>query len=282
MPTLNYHIVNVFTQGDDPFSGNPLCVVESGELLDAARMQALALQFNVSETTFLLPSERASARVRIFTPHYEMRFAGHPTLGTAHICRALGLAGDRLTLEMPAGIIPVHATGRRWTLQANAPTWREVPESRATIASMMGIDEREIDERPLWVDAGTEQLVIPVIHEAAVRRARPVGEVLSRLSGDGGERMAYLFAPTATPGRLLARFFFPQGGTVIEDPATGSATANLGGWFLALGRPLPQAFEIFQGEYAGRPSTLYLEVGADRSIRVSGEVIVLGRGTLTL
>jgi trans-2,3-dihydro-3-hydroxyanthranilate isomerase len=282
MTTLNYHIVNVFTQGDDPFSGNPLCVVESGELLDAARMQALALQFNVSETTFLLPSQRASARLRIFTPHYEMRFAGHPTLGTAHICRALGIAGDRLTLEMPAGIIPVHATGRRWTLQANAPTWREVPESRATIASMMGIDEREIDERPLWVDTGTEQLVIPVIHEAAVRRARPVGEILSRLSGDGGERMAYLFAPTATPGRLLARFFFPQGGAVIEDPATGSATANLGGWFLATGRALPQEFEIFQGQYAGRPSTLYLEVGADRSIRVSGEVIALGRGSLTL
>ena len=282
MTTLNYHIVNVFTQGDDPFSGNPLCVVERGELLDEPRMQALALQFNVSETTFLLPSARADARVRIFTPHYEMRFAGHPTLGTAHICRALGIAGDRLTLEMPAGVIPVQATGRRWTLQANAPTWREVPESRSTLASMMGIEEREIDERPLWVDTGTEQLIIPVIHEAAVHRARPVGEILARLSGDGGERMAYLFAPTATPGRLLARFFFPQGGAVLEDPATGSATANLGGWFLATGRPLPQQFEIFQGQYAGRPSTLHLEVGADRAIRVSGEVIVLGRGTLTL
>jgi len=282
MTNLRFHIVNVFTQGDDPFSGNPLCVVENGELLDTARMQALALQFNVSETVFLLPSEQASARVRIFTPHYEMRFAGHPTLGSAHICRALGMAGDELTLEMPAGIIPVQAAGRRWTLRANAPTWREVPESRATIASMMGVDEREIDERPLWVDTGTEQLVIPVIHEAAVRRARPAGEILSRLSGDGGERMAYLFAPTATPGRLLARFFFPQGGAVLEDPATGSATANLGGWFLATGRPLPLELEIFQGQYAGRPSTLYLQVGIDRAIHVSGEVIVLGHGTLTL
>jgi len=282
MTTFNYHIVNVFTQGDDPFSGNPLCVVEGAERLDAARMQALALQFNVSETVFLLPSQRANARVRIFTPHYEMRFAGHPTLGSAHVCRALGLAGDSLTLEMPAGIIPVQATARRWTLQANAPTWREVPESRATIAAMMGIDEQEIGERPLWVDTGTEQLVIPVIHEAAVRRAKPVGETLSRLSGDGGERMAYLFAPTAAPGRLLARFFFPQGGAVVEDPATGSATANLGGWFLALGHSLPQELEISQGQYAGRPSTLYLQVGADRAIRVSGEVIALGRGTLTL
>jgi PhzF family phenazine biosynthesis protein len=282
MTTLTYHIVNVFTRGDDRFSGNPLCVFQSGASLDTATMQALALQFNLSETTFLLPSERASARVRIFTPHYEMRFAGHPTLGTAHVCRELGWAGDTLTLEMPAGVIPVQASGRRWTLQANAPSWREVPEPRAKLASMLGIDEREIGERPLWVDTGTEQLVIPVTHEAAVRRARPVADTLSSLTRDGGERMAYLFAPLQTPGRLLSRFFFPQGGAVIEDPATGSATANLGGWYLAMGRSLPLEFEISQGEYAGRPSTLFLQVGLDRTIRVSGEVIELGRGTITL
>jgi PhzF family phenazine biosynthesis protein len=211
-----------------------------------------------------------------------MRFAGHPTLGTAHVCRALGWAGDSLTLEMPAGIIPVQASGRRWTLQANAPTWREVPESRSTLASMLGIDEREIGERPLWVDAGTEQLVIPLTHEAAVRRAKPVGDILSQLSRDGGERMAYVFAPTAAPGRLLARFFFPQGAAVIEDPATGSATANLGGWYLAMQPARTQEFEIAQGEYTGRPSTLFLQVGTDRSIRVSGEVIELGRGTINL
>lgn len=282
MTTLTYHIVNVFTQGDDRFSGNPLCVFQSGVSLDAATMQALALQFNLSETTFLLPSERASARVRIFTPHYEMRFAGHPTLGTAHVCRELGWAGDTLTLEMPAGVIPVQASGRRWTLQANAPSWREVPEPRATLAGMLGIDEREIGERPLWVDTGTEQLVIPVTHEGAVRRGKPVADILSTLTRDGGERMAYLFAPLQTPGRLLSRFFFTQGGAVIEDPATGSATANLGGWYLAMGRSLPLEFEISQGEYAGRPSTLFLQVGIDRAIRVSGEVIELGRGTITL
>src|SRR4029077_8083998 len=110
-------------QGSMPLSGNPLCVFERAQALDAARMQALALQFNLSETSFILPSERASARVRIFTPRYEMPFAGHPTLGSAHVCRALGLGGDRLTLELPAGVIAVRATGDRWTLQARAPTW---------------------------------------------------------------------------------------------------------------------------------------------------------------
>jgi trans-2,3-dihydro-3-hydroxyanthranilate isomerase len=280
MTTLSYRIVNVFTQGDDPFSGNPLCVFESGAALDTARMQALALQFNLSETTFILPSERANARVRIFTPNYEMRFAGHPTLGTAHVCRALGLAKDDLTLEMQAGIIPVRASGRRWTLQANVPSWREVPEPRSTLATMLGLDESEIGDRPLWVNAGTEQLVVPLTSEASVRRTKVNGDVLSQLKREEGAKMVYVFAPAA--GRLLARFFFPQGAAVLEDPATGSATANLGGWCLAVGRPLPCEFEISQGEYTGRPSTLFLRVAADRNIFVSGDVIELGRGTVTL
>ncbi len=280
MTTLSYRIVNVFTQGDDPFSGNPLCVFENGAALEAARMQALALQFNLSETTFILPSTRATARVRIFTPNYEMRFAGHPTLGTAHVCRDLGLAAGPLTLEMQAGIIPVQAAGRRWTLQANAPTWREVPESRAALATMLGVDESDIGDRPVWVNAGTEQLVVPLRTEAAVRRVKVRGELLSQLHRDDGAKMAYVFAPVGD--KLLARFFFPQGAAVLEDPATGSATANLGGWCLAVGRPLPCEFEISQGEYVGRPSTLFLSVGTDRSVRVSGDVIELGRGTITL
>ena len=80
--------------------------------LDPAAMQALARQFNLSETTFILPSKRAAALVRIFTPAYEMPFAGHPTLGTAHVCRALGLGGNQLGLEMRAGIIPVTSQWR--------------------------------------------------------------------------------------------------------------------------------------------------------------------------
>src|ERR1700682_5346065 len=106
MSAYAYRIVNVFTQGRAPPSGNPLCVFERAQTLDAASMQALALQFNLSETTFILPSERASARVRIFTPSYEMPFAGHPTLGTAHVCRSLRGGGASLALEMKAGVIP--------------------------------------------------------------------------------------------------------------------------------------------------------------------------------
>jgi PhzF family phenazine biosynthesis protein len=243
-------------------------------------MQALALQFNLSETTFILPSARANARVRIFTPRYEMPFAGHPTLGTAYVCRALGLGPDSLTLEMPAGVISVAGGGSRWTLQANAPSWREVQEPPALLANMLGIDVHEIGARPLWINTGTEQLIVPLTSEAAVRRAKLRADVLTRLGSKDGAAMAYVFA--AMGEQLLARFFFQQGSAVLEDPATGSATANLGGWCLALGRILPCSFEISQGEYVGRPSTLRLLVDAARRVLVSGDVIELGRGVITL
>ena len=280
MPAYAYRLVNVFTHGRAVLSGNPLCVFERAQSLDSARMQALALQFNLSETTFILPSERASARVRIFTPTYEMPFAGHPTLGTAQVCRALGLGGDRLTLELPAGIIPVRASGNRWTLQANAPAWREVEESRFTLAQVLGLDKEDIAERPLWVSVGTEQLIVPLLSEAAVRRVRVRADLLAQLVSAEGQSMVYVFA-AAAQGQL-ARFFFPQGSSVIEDPATGSATANLGGWCLAMGRTLPCEYEISQGEYVGRPSSLRLRVDAERQVFVSGEVIELGRGTVNL
>src|SRR6476620_3768309 len=102
MASYKFRILNVFAR-EGRMTGNPLAVVENGKGLSDADMQALARQFNLSETTFILPSQKATARVRIFTPSYEMPFAGHPTLGTAHVVRTLKAAGDALTLEMRAG-----------------------------------------------------------------------------------------------------------------------------------------------------------------------------------
>src|SRR5258706_10286671 len=104
MPDYRYRLVNVFTVNGAKLSGNPLAVVEDARGMDDATMQALALQFNLSETTFILPSTRATSQVRIFTPTFEMPFAGHPTLGTAHVVRALQGAGDTVTLEMRVGV----------------------------------------------------------------------------------------------------------------------------------------------------------------------------------
>jgi trans-2,3-dihydro-3-hydroxyanthranilate isomerase len=281
MPTLRFRILNVFTCGQERLSGNPLCVFESGEQLSTATMQALARQFNLSETTFILPSTRAYAGVRIFTPDYEMPFAGHPTLGTAHVCRALGLAGNSLQLEMHAGVIPVSAHDNRWTLTANTASWRECTQSAAELAAMLSVDAGDIGVRPLWVKAGKEQLIIPLTNERAVRRAVPVARLFSQVASEDGHSMAYIFAATA-PQRVLSRFFFPSGSAILEDPATGSATANLGGWFIAMQGAKTQRFEIAQGEYAGRPSRLFLDVDEQQHILVGGEVIELGRGSIDL
>jgi trans-2,3-dihydro-3-hydroxyanthranilate isomerase len=278
---LAYRLLNVFAQAGVPFTGNPLCVFEDARGLDADTMQALARQFNLSETTFLLPSACANAHVRIFTPRYEMAFAGHPTLGSAAVCRALGLGGDTLQLELAAGIIPVVAREQRWTLTANAPSWRELELPGAELAALLGLDPAELAERPLWVKSGREQLIVPLRTDAAVRRVAPDPQLFERIRSEDGQAMAYVFAPVGKD-QFLARFFFPLGRSVLEDPATGSATANLGGWWLAMGRPLPAALCLSQGEEVRRPSSLYLDIGADRSIRVAGEVVEIGRGSVEL
>jgi trans-2,3-dihydro-3-hydroxyanthranilate isomerase len=278
---LRFRILNVFTAGGARLSGNPLCVVEDGSELDPAAMQTLARQFNLSETTFILPSKRAAALVRIFTPTYEMPFAGHPTLGTAHVCRALGLGGNQLGLEMRAGIIPVTSNGDHWTLRAAASSSRLVETPPPELARLLGLEASDIGFQPLWMKAGREQLVIPLTSEAAVRRVRPKAELFERLKSVDGAGQAYVFASTGGK-KILSRFFFPDGAAILEDPATGSACANLGGWFIAMGRRPPLDFEVSQGEYVGRPSTLQLEVNSDNEVFVGGEVIEIGSGILNL
>lgn len=278
MTILAFRLVNVFAES--PLGGNPLCVFEDGSAIDERTMQALALQFNLSETTFVLPADRATARVRIFTPTFEMPFAGHPTLGTAHVVRALRGAGDRVTLEMKAGVIPVEAEGDVWTLQANAPSHRVPAASNADLAATLGLAPGDIAGPPLWVDTGSEQLVVPLASLDAVRRAAPRAEAMARHASNATRSMAYVFAREGD--RVLARFFFPKHGAIVEDPGTGSACANLGGWLLATGAALPQRLTIDQGEAVGRPCRLRLDVGGDRSIRVGGRVIEIGRGTITL
>jgi PhzF family phenazine biosynthesis protein len=281
LPAHPFRIVNVFTQEDGALTGNPLCVFENAKGLDTATMQALALQFNLSETTFILPSTVAAARVRIFTPTFEMPFAGHPTLGTAHVCRAMGLGNDSLNLEMQAGLIPVLASGNRWTLTAPAASWREVTMSRAQISAALGLEEADIGERPLWGKAGKEQLIVPLASAAAVHRAVPRPELFAQLQSEDSLSMAYVFAQSGAD-RLLSRFFFQQGAAVREDPATGSAAANLGAWHLAMQKPLPVNVMISQGEHTGRPSTLYLDVDSRGRILVGGDVIEIGSGTIRL
>jgi PhzF family phenazine biosynthesis protein len=277
-----YRLLNVFAITNDRFSGNPLCVFEDGRGLDDKTMQAVALQFNLSETTFLLPSTAATARVRIFTPTFEMPFAGHPTLGTAHVVRQLKSAGDRVTLEMQAGIIPVIANGNAWTLQAGKAQSRAVEASKEQLAQMLGLTARDIGDTPLWINTGSEQLIVPLTSVEAIDRVQPSAELVKRYGSLRPDRYLVHVWARAAGDVIRARFFFGKGNTVAEDPATGSACANLGGWFVVTQAPRPLQFVVEQGSHIGRPSRLGLKVDEAGAIFVSGEVVEFGSGTVEL
>jgi trans-2,3-dihydro-3-hydroxyanthranilate isomerase len=185
-----------------------------------------------------------------------------------------------VTLEMKAGIVPVTSARDTWTLRAaKQPVTRPVDATRAELARMVSLPDDAVCDEPLWVNTGSEQLVIPIRSGDLVRAARPVVELITKhgYTDARSEAMAYLWAPDGT-----VRFFFTQHGAVIEDPATGSACANLGGWFVARGHELPVEMTLRQGDAVARPSQLGLRVDADRAIHVTGSVVELGSGTLDL
>jgi trans-2,3-dihydro-3-hydroxyanthranilate isomerase len=275
--SLRFRLVNVFAE-DSPWSGNALAVIEDARHLHDDEMQAIALQFNLSETTFVLPSMNATARVRIFTPSFELPFAGHPTLGTAHVVSELRSAPDRVTLEMKAGIIPVDREGDGWTLCANPPKSREPIATNGEIAQMLGLETRDVSGPIMWVDTGSEQLIVPLASPDAVERCQPDPKFLVRYGSNATRQgLAYVWAP-GSDGQISARFFFVKHGAVVEDPGTGSACANLGGWHLATGARLPLDRVIRQGEKTGRRCRLRLHIDAGKRIFVSGRVVQVGRG----
>lgn len=278
---LSYRILNVFTDGDDPFSGNPLCVFEDATGLSDKDMQDLARQLNLSETTFITPGDaEGTANVRIFTPNYEMPFAGHPTLGTANVVRELSGSGDAVLLRMLAGDIPVKASGNVWTLQANPPATFPVEVSPTDLAGMIGLSPDCLAAEPLWVDTGTVQLILPLRSAEDVWAAAADPKLLVKFATRlEGESLVYLWAPRGDD-TIEARLFFTQNSAVIEDPATGSACANLGGWFLANGERGLQR-RIHQGSKIQRPSVLDLTVDDEGTIFVSGTVREVGRGSFS-
>ncbi|WP_270888064.1 PhzF family phenazine biosynthesis protein [Pedococcus sp. 5OH_020] len=279
---LPYRLLNVFAEPGNPFSGNPLCVFEDGSPLSEGQLQGLARQFNLSETTFVLgPTTGGHAAVRIFTTASEMPFAGHPTLGTAHVVRDLWGLGDDLALSMPAGIVPVRATGDEWTLTALTGTVERDLDS-AELARALGLQPSDLLPPAQQVSVGTSQVMARASSVEAVRRARPDAAAMARYGSmgvRGGETLVYLWAETGD-GELEARALISDGVSISEDAATGSACSNLGAWFAA--RSEMGEWTVRQGRQLGRPSTLRLSVGSCGTVRVGGLVREVGRGVVDL
>ena len=288
MRSFRYRLVNVFVESSTAtFGGNPLCVFENAHGMTSAEMQALTAQFNLSETTFILPRENQHPQVRIFAPAFEMPFAGHPTIGTAFVANALGLpgcTGDAATLKLNVGDIPVEHADGAWTFTANPHTSRAIGLSPADTGEMLGLDARDFIgvDAGRFVDCGSEQLIVPVASVNSLARVTPNAALLSQRAKTKQGRYAVQVAARVAPDRFQVRFFFPKDGGLTEDPGTGSACANLGGYLLDAGEATPSQFTVTQGEFINRLNVLRLSLTADQRVRVGGRVLALGSGEIHL
>jgi trans-2,3-dihydro-3-hydroxyanthranilate isomerase len=276
MPSFAYQTVNVFT--GDRFGGNPLAVLPDARGLTDAQMQSIARDFNLSETTFVLPPDNPQnhARVRIFTPAHEMPFAGHPNVGTGFVlARAMDDPPQHLVFEEIAGLVRVHIlrgpdkqiSGARISAPQALSIGDAVPtETVAACASLTSADFLTNAHHPLKASVGTEFVIAEVASLDALARAMPDIGAFRTAGAEAGSpaagstlRFALLLyvRRDGDATRLRARMFAPLGG-VLEDPATGSACAALAALLtsMAPGENVDLHYEIEQGVEMGRPSLL--------------------------
>jgi trans-2,3-dihydro-3-hydroxyanthranilate isomerase len=297
---VHYFTLDVFT--DTRFGGNPLAVILDARGLSSEQMLQVTREFNYSESTFVLPAETAGTtkRVRIFTPGGEVPFAGHPTIGTAIALVFSGdapTAGDRAHVVLGENVGPVPVTVR---MADGVPVWAQLsvaqlpteqpPMDRATVAAMLSVPESDIldtdGHAPTAVSCGLPFLIVPMVSREAVSRVQIDMPTFARTLRGTSCAMIMAFAPVHdVPGvDVHARVFCPDDG-VPEDPATGSATAALGG-YLAARTPRTGTLRWVsqQGLEMGRPSRLEIEVdkpdGVITAVRVGGSAVLMSEGRL--
>ena len=296
-----YATLDVFTE--TRLAGNPLAVVLDADGIAPERMQAVAREFNLSETVFVLPPDdaRHRARLRIFTPGRELPFAGHPTVGTAVL---LGLADETGTdakmfgLEEGVGIVPclVEVRGEgagyaRFRLPV-LPGASEGAPGPIEAAMALGLDPKEIGfdrHLPSRHAAGNGFDFVPVDSLDVVARARPRPDAFETIFGSHHPGIFVYSRETAAAGRHFhARMFGSPEIGVAEDPATGSAVACFAGVLMQF-EPLGEgehSFVIEQGYEMGRPSEIDLQVvireGALQSAEIGGHAVVVARGEIEI
>jgi trans-2,3-dihydro-3-hydroxyanthranilate isomerase len=300
--SLPYHILDVFT--GQRFGGNPLAVVLDADGLDTARMQAIAREFNLSETVFVLKPQNAAhtARVRIFTPATEIPFAGHPTVGTGALLAELrapegARPGDALiVLEEEVGIVRV---GVR--LRPGAPPHAEFDAPKLPVAAgeaapsdrlaaALGLIPAEIgfeNHRPTKYTAGLPFAFVPIASLDAIAKARVALSHWDQALKGQGLAGAFLYCRQTvhTASSFHARMFAPDFG-VAEDPATGSAAAAFAGVVHRFDA-LPDGVHrrtIEQGYEMGRPSAIALTMevvhGRLTGVRIGGQAVRVAEGRI--
>lgn len=305
MASYHYLTLDVFTER--AFAGNPLAVITDARGLSAAQMQSIAAQFNYSETTFVLPAKHAvnTAEVRIFTPTNEIPFAGHPNIGTAYAVTFLAnrsgrTLGTSITFEEGAGLVSIdieydsegEVTRATLTAPQTLSLGREIPVP--IVASCVGLDVADImtsTHRPVVASVGLP-FVIAEVNSAALARCKPdrAAFVMAQreypYQGDRFSVFVYAQeAATLDTRKIRARMFAPLS-KIIEDPATGSANAALGGLLAHLvpDNDTRLTLAVTQGVELGRPSTLSVTAekygGTVQRIRLGGQCVLVMEGSL--
>jgi trans-2,3-dihydro-3-hydroxyanthranilate isomerase len=296
-----YITVDVFT--DRAFGGNPLAVVLDAGGLSTAQMQAIATEFNYSETTFVLPPRDAAndAQVRIFTVNREIPFAGHPNVGTAYVLASRAATPPaRLKFEEGAGLVPVEIlreAGKVAAAELTAPQGLSKlspfsAEQAASCLSLSAADIRTDRHPPRIFSVGLPFLMVEVASREALRRARPDAAAFAAAFPRDDSDAVYFYTrdvpPAERPLDLQARMFHPGSSGLSEDPATGSATVAAAAMLadLASEREGELKLRIGQGVDMGRPSLLLTRVvkanGAIVSAHVGGGCVEMMEGTFRL
>ncbi len=294
-----YVVLDVFT--DRPLAGNPLAVVLDSEGLDEVRMQAVAAEFNLSETVFVLPAAGPvhTAAARIFTPSRELPFAGHPTVGAAVLLgierAAAGNGNEEMVLVIEEQVGPVRCgvslrsdrAGHAVFDLPRLPAEGSPPLVREALAGALGLTPGEIgfeNHRPSSFDAGLAFAFVPVRDLETIAKARVNRAAWQAAFGD---LAAYLYCRDVgdTAHHFHARMFAPALG-IAEDPATGSAVAALGGVIAKFDQPPggTHRYIVEQGFEMGRPSLIELEIDMDDGAvvggRLGGEAVIVARGNI--
>jgi len=283
---VGFTLVDVFT--DVPFAGNQLCVVpEPPDDLGSATMQVLAREIGFSETTYVTAVHEGGYDVRIFTPVSELRFAGHPTLGTAFTLVRLGVVPASVVQTSTAGDVPVEVD-----LGAGAATMRQLPaefgepfDDRGAVARAAGVEADDLGPGPIApVSTGIIHLMVPVVGEDALRRASRDDRGCVTVCERAGVESLYLFAVRGR-GDVMARMF-DRSAEIGEDAATGSAAGPLGAYLSEHDAGgMPGHVTIAQGEMIGRPSFIEVDVArhdAGWVAFVGGGVQIVGEGSFEL
>lgn len=288
MSKFPFVTLDVFT--DTRFGGNPLAVFTDARGMTDAQMQALAAEMNLSETTFILPPEDSAntARMRIFNRTAEMPFAGHPSVGTGWVLSQMGHGND-LRLEVIAGVVGVAIEDGGGVIAAPKALELGEPlpvELAAACAGLPPADVVTTAHTPIEASVGVGFIFMEVTPQA-LSRAAPDLAVFRQAAQDHahfGDRLSIHLYAHDGPGRIRARMFAPNSGTV-EDPATGSANATLAALLLSLSDQEAGAWEVSQGVEMGRPSRLRISARREASgiyARVGGGCVPVFRGEVVL